>query len=99
MTTHPTYNHWRLALHGVVAKLEMDVQESETISSGYELKLNSYDLGVDLDLHDAIEHPKVLEAAVVGRADEPHCARPKSFNGVPDCTFQTRRHDRGIGRD
>ncbi len=65
MATHPTrYKHWRLTLHDRVATLELDVQEGETLAPGYELKLNSYDLGVDFELYDAVqrlrfEHPEV----------------------------------------
>jgi benzoyl-CoA-dihydrodiol lyase len=58
------YRHWRLALDGEVATLTMDVDEKGGLYEGYELKLNSYDLGVDIELADAIErlrfeHPQV----------------------------------------
>jgi benzoyl-CoA-dihydrodiol lyase len=58
------YRHWRLAVDGDVATLTMDVDERGTLFEGYELKLNSYDLGVDIELADAIErlrfeHPQV----------------------------------------
>src|SRR6478672_1906817 len=71
--TEPTrYRHWRLLFDGPVATLLMDVQEDGGIRPGYTLKLNSYDLGVDLELHDAIqrirfEHPEV-RAVVIGTA-------------------------------
>ena len=63
--THPgRYKHWRLAIDGRVATLMMDVDEAGGIEPGYELKLNSYDLGVDIELYDAVqrlrlEHPEV----------------------------------------
>jgi benzoyl-CoA-dihydrodiol lyase len=58
------YRHWKLAVDGDVATLTMDVDEKATLFEGYELKLNSYDLGVDIELADAIErlrfeHPQV----------------------------------------
>jgi len=63
--THPDrYHHWQLRYADGVAWLGLDVNENATIGKGYELKLNSYDLGVDIELHDAIqrlrfEHPEV----------------------------------------
>ncbi len=63
--THPDrYNHWKLAIDGNVARLALDVTEEATLKPGYTLKLNSYDLGVDIELYDAIqrlrfEHPEV----------------------------------------
>jgi benzoyl-CoA-dihydrodiol lyase len=58
------YRHWKLTFEGRVATLAMDVQEDGGIRPGYKLKLNSYDLGVDIELHDALqrirfEHPEV----------------------------------------
>ena len=58
------YKHWRLALQGAIATLTMDVDEQGALVPGYELKLNSYDLGVDIELYDAVqrlrfEHPGV----------------------------------------
>ena len=58
------YQHWKLAFDGPVATLSMDVQEDVGLSPDYQLKLNSYDLGVDIELADAIqrirfEHPEV----------------------------------------
>jgi benzoyl-CoA-dihydrodiol lyase len=73
--THPDpYRHWRLAVEGRIATLAMDVQEDAPLSPGYELKLNSYDLGVDIELYDAVqrlrfEHPQV--AAVVVSSAKP----------------------------
>ncbi len=63
--THPTkYQHWTLSVQGDVARLKLDINEDGGIKPGYKLKLNSYDLGVDIELHDAInrirfEHPAV----------------------------------------
>ncbi len=63
--THPErYNHWKLGFDGPVATLTLDVAEDKSIAPGYKLKLNSYDLGVDIELHDALnrirfEHPEV----------------------------------------
>ncbi|ROZ77130.1 2,3-epoxybenzoyl-CoA dihydrolase [Ramlibacter sp. WS9] len=63
--THPSrYRHWTLAVEGDVARLKLDIDEDGGIKPGYKLKLNSYDLGVDIELHDALnrirfEHPAV----------------------------------------
>ncbi len=63
--TEPSaYRHWRLSFAGPVATLAMDVDESGGLAPGYELKLNSYDLGVDIELNDAVnrlrfEHPEI----------------------------------------
>ena len=63
-TEPAAYRHWRLAVDGRVATLTMDVDEAGGLAPGYELKLNSYDLGVDIELYDAVqrlrfEHPEV----------------------------------------
>jgi benzoyl-CoA-dihydrodiol lyase len=63
--THPSkYQHWTLAVEGDVARLKLDINEDGGIKPGYKLKLNSYDLGVDIELQDALnrvrfEHPQV----------------------------------------
>jgi benzoyl-CoA-dihydrodiol lyase len=63
--THPSrYRHWSLSVEGDVARLKLDIDEDGGIKPGYKLKLNSYDLGVDIELHDALnrirfEHPAV----------------------------------------
>ncbi len=63
--THPSrYRHWTLAVDGDVARLKLDIDEDGGLKPGYKLKLNSYDLGVDIELHDALnrirfEHPAV----------------------------------------
>src|ERR1700678_3971242 len=54
--THPTrYRHWLLTVDGAVATLSLDVNEEAGIRPGYRLKLNSYDLGVDIELYDALQ--------------------------------------------
>ena len=64
-STHPSkYQHWSLSVDGDVARLKLDINEDGGIKPGYKLKLNSYDLGVDIELHDAVnrirfEHPAV----------------------------------------
>jgi benzoyl-CoA-dihydrodiol lyase len=64
-STHPSeYRHWKLSVDGDVARLKLDIDEDGGIQPGYKLKLNSYDLGVDIELHDALnrirfEHPAV----------------------------------------
>jgi len=73
-TAPSRYRHWKLAIDGDVATLSMDVDEKGALFEGYELKLNSYDLGVDIELADAIErlrfeHPQVR--VVVLRSGKP----------------------------
>jgi benzoyl-CoA-dihydrodiol lyase len=78
--THPSrYRHWRLATEGPVATLTMDVDEQGGIVPGYELKLNSYDLGVDIELYDAVqrlrfEHPEVRAVVLTSGKDKVFCA-------------------------
>ncbi|MDX6336067.1 MAG: benzoyl-CoA-dihydrodiol lyase [Streptosporangiaceae bacterium] len=78
--THPgQYRHWRLACDGPVATLTMDVDEQGGIVPGYELKLNSYDLGVDIELYDAVqrlrfEHPGVRAVVVTSGKEKIFCA-------------------------
>ena len=73
--THPdAYRHWKLEIDGNVARLAMDVDENATLAPGYALKLNSYDLGVDIELYDAMqrlrfEHPEI--GCVVIASDKP----------------------------
>ena len=77
---HPEqYRHWRLACDGPVATLTMDVDEQGGLVPGYELKLNSYDLGVDIELYDAVqrlrfEHPEVRTVVVTSGKDKVFCA-------------------------
>src|ERR1700728_1394080 len=73
-TSPSRYRHWKLSIEDRVATLAMDVQEDAGIRPGYTLKLNSYDLGVDIELHDALqrirfEHPEV--AAIVLTSAKP----------------------------
>src|ERR1700728_3429222 len=78
--TCPTkYRHWRLACDGPVATLTMDVDEQAGLVPGYELKLNSYDIGVDIELYDAVqrlrfEHPEVRTVVVTSGKDKIFCA-------------------------
>src|SRR5712671_2724885 len=78
--THPgRYRHWRLACDGPVATLTMDVDEQGGLVPGYELKLNSYDLGVDIELYDAVqrlrfEHPEVRTVVITSGKPKIFCA-------------------------
>jgi benzoyl-CoA-dihydrodiol lyase len=78
--TEPSrYRHWHLAFDGPVATLAMDVDESGGLRAGYELKLNSYDLGVDIELYDAVqrlrfEHPEVRTVVLTSAKDKIFCA-------------------------
>jgi len=78
-TSPDQYKHWKLNVDGAVASLSMDVQEDETLADGYKLKLNSYDLGVDIELADAIqrirfEHPEVRAVVVTSLKPRIFCA-------------------------
>ena len=73
------YRHWRLACDGPVATLTMDVQEDGGLRPGYKLKLNSYDLGVDIELHDALqrirfEHPAVRCVVITSAKNRVFCS-------------------------
>jgi benzoyl-CoA-dihydrodiol lyase len=73
------YKHWKLAVDGRVATLTMDVREDGGIRPGYELKLNSYDLGVDIELYDALqrlrfEHPEVGAVIITSGKERIFCA-------------------------
>jgi benzoyl-CoA-dihydrodiol lyase len=73
------YRHWKLAFDGRVATLAMDVQEDGGLRQGYELKLNSYDLGVDVELNDAVqrlrfEHPEVGAVILTSGKERVFCA-------------------------
>jgi benzoyl-CoA-dihydrodiol lyase len=78
--TEPSaYRHWRLSVDGPVATLAMDVDEQGGLQPGYELKLNSYDLGVDIELSDAVqrlrfEHPEVGAVVLTSAKDKVFCA-------------------------
>jgi benzoyl-CoA-dihydrodiol lyase len=73
------YKHWKLSFDGPVATLAMDVKEDGGLKPGYELKLNSYDLGVDIELYDAIqrlrfEHPEVGAVVLTSGKERVFCA-------------------------
>jgi benzoyl-CoA-dihydrodiol lyase len=73
------YRHWKLAFDGEVAELIMDVDENAALFDGYQLKLNSYDLGVDIELADAVqrlrfEHPEVKAVVLKSGKDRVFCA-------------------------
>jgi benzoyl-CoA-dihydrodiol lyase len=78
--TEPSqYKHWKLSIDGAVATLAMDVKEDGGLRPGYELKLNSYDLGVDIELHDAVqrlrfEHPEVRAVVITSAKERIFCA-------------------------
>ncbi|AKP91554.1 2,3-epoxybenzoyl-CoA dihydrolase [Achromobacter ruhlandii] len=78
------YRHWRLSFDGPVATLAMDVAEDGGLRPGYKLKLNSYDLGVDIELHDALqrirfEHPEVRSVVVTSMKDRIFCSGANIF--------------------
>jgi benzoyl-CoA-dihydrodiol lyase len=73
------YRHWKLTVDGPVGTLAMDVDEHAGLRDGYELKLNSYDLGVDIELYDAVqrlrfEHPEVRTVVLTSAKDKVFCA-------------------------
>ena len=83
-TSPDRYRHWRLAVEGAVARLTMDVEEDGGMRPGYPLKLNSYDLGVDIELADAIqrlrfEHPEVRVLLVQSGKDRVFCSGANIF--------------------
>src|SRR6185503_15746418 len=83
-TSPDRYRHWKLTFDGAIATLSMDVQEDAGLSPDYKLKLNSYDLGVDIELADAIqrlrfEHPEVHAVVVTSLKDRVFCAGANIF--------------------
>jgi len=73
------YNHWKLTFEGPVATLALDIAEDKGIAPGYKLKLNSYDLGVDIELHDALnrirfEHPEVKSVVLTSGKSRMFCS-------------------------
>ena len=78
--TNPSqYRHWRVEYDGAVARVQMDVDENGGLFDGYELKLNSYDLGVDIELADIVqrmrfEHPEVSVVVLQSAKDKVFCA-------------------------
>jgi benzoyl-CoA-dihydrodiol lyase len=83
--THPErYHHWKLSFDGAIARLAMDVDADAGLREGYKLKLNSYDLGVDIELSDALErirfeHPQVRSVVVTSLKDKVFCSGANIF--------------------
>jgi benzoyl-CoA-dihydrodiol lyase len=83
--THPSqYKHWKLSFDGPVATLKADFDENAGLRPGYKLKLNSYDLGVDIELNDAIgrirfEHPEVRTVVVTSAKEKVFCSGANIF--------------------
>jgi benzoyl-CoA-dihydrodiol lyase len=78
-TAPDRYKHWKLAVEGEVATLTLDVAVDGGLVPGYELKMNSYDLGVDIELYDAVqrlrfEHPEVKAVVITGGLERMFCA-------------------------
>jgi benzoyl-CoA-dihydrodiol lyase len=78
------YRHWKLSFEGEVAKLSLDIAEDGGLRPGYKLKLNSYDLGVDVELHDALnrvrfEHPEVRSVIVTSNKERIFCSGANIF--------------------
>ncbi|MDB5835966.1 MAG: benzoyl-CoA-dihydrodiol lyase, partial [Caballeronia sp.] len=78
------YKHWSLTFDGAVATLGINIAEDGGIRDGYKLKLNSYDLGVDIELHDALqrvrfEHPEVRTVVVTSLKDRVFCSGANIF--------------------
>jgi len=82
---HPSrYKHWKLEIAGPVAWLKMDVNEDEGLRPGYKLKMNSYDLAVDIELDDAVtrlrfEHPEVSVVCIESLNEKVFCAGANIF--------------------
>ena len=80
------YRHWRVEIDGEVASLIMDVDQAGSLFDGVELKLNSYDLGVDIELNDAVqrlrfEHPEVRAVVIRSGKDNVFCAGARALHG------------------
>ncbi|MBU6488063.1 MAG: 2,3-epoxybenzoyl-CoA dihydrolase [Burkholderiales bacterium] len=78
------YKHWKLAFNGPIATLGIDIAEDGGIRDGYKLKLNSYDLGVDIELHDALqrirfEHPEVKTVVLTSLKERVFCSGANIF--------------------
>ena len=78
------YKHWKLSFDGPVATLRVDIDENAGLRPGYKLKLNSYDLGVDIELNDALnrirfEHPEVRTVVVTSAKDRVFCSGANIF--------------------
>ena len=83
--THPSkYRHWKLSFEGPIARLSADFDENAGLRPGYKLKLNSYDLGVDIELNDAVqrirfEHPEVRTVVVTSAKEKVFCSGANIF--------------------
>lgn len=83
--THPSrYRHWKLTFDGPLATLAMNVDETGGLRPGYALKLNSYDLGVDIELHDALqrirfEHPETRTVVITSARERIFCSGANIF--------------------
>ena len=78
------YQHWKLSFNGPVATLAVDIDENAGLRPGYKLKLNSYDLGVDIELNDAVsrirfEHPEVRTVVVTSAKEKVFCSGANIF--------------------
>ena len=78
------YQHWSVKYEGETATLQLNINEDAGIRPGYKLKLNSYDLGVDIELHDALqrirfEHPEVKSVVVTSLKDRIFCSGANIF--------------------
>ncbi|MFZ6645953.1 2,3-epoxybenzoyl-CoA dihydrolase [Undibacterium sp. TJN25] len=83
-TNPESYKHWTLSVDGPVGTLTMNVNEDGGLKEGYKLKLNSYDLGVDIELHDAVqrirfEHPAVRTVVITSARDRIFCSGANIF--------------------
>ena len=83
-TAPAQYRHWKLSFSGPVATLSADFDEDAGLRPGYKLKLNSYDLGVDIELNDAVnrirfEHPEVRTVVVTSTKDKVFCSGANIF--------------------
>src|SRR5256885_30782 len=78
------YRHWSFTVEGAIARMQLNIAEDGGIRPGYKLKLNSYDLGVDIELHDALnrirfEHPQVRTVIVTSGRDRIFCSGANIF--------------------
>ena len=83
-TSPANYKHISLAFDGAIATLSINIDENAGIRPGYKLKLNSYDLGVDIELHDALqrirfEHPQVRTVVLTSLKDRVFCSGANIF--------------------
>src|SRR2546429_2176736 len=93
------YHHWGLSFDGPVATLAMDVNEDKGLKPGYKLKLNSYDLGVDIELADALnrirfEHPEVKCVVITSARERMFCSGANIY-----MLGQSRSEERRVGKE